>query len=253
MFRHFIFVVALLLGSPQLCWALDIVTRDEWEPAKPIDKREKDDAAKWREKQIKYLKKMEAIKSEREVRDNIEYEMPLRTGAVYLTLHATLEDFVGHLENGKPKKSRDKLTVKEKVQAYQKKMQEGYSFSRGKYYLFALPGDLPYNYIVLKDGNVAEGREYKYGPFSNTTYKTDMAKHITVVLEGKFDDEKLKGKQRDALLELLAILAKAHDIDIENNFSFHQKVSKEHTSCPGTQVIADFKDLRTELKKALKQ
>ena len=64
-------------------------------------------------------------------------------------------------------------------------MQGGYWI--GKQHIFL--GDVPYHYYISAQGEVAQGRELKFTAFSNTIYKTPVATHITMVLEGNFENE----------------------------------------------------------------
>jgi hypothetical protein len=253
-----------------------IVSREKvggWGAAPPITKRTADEA-------IAMLKRQKKLKPGDRI--NVEEEMPKRLPPIYLTIH-----HVGHSLSGS--------TIQDKLSHWQKNMQGSYNFQKtdrnGKAYTFhAVPGDIPYHFVVAENGDIAVGRELKFGVFSNTTYldkprkhmtpaelsalsaelrnRTDppmllflwrnkfMPHHITVVLEGDFEGDKkkegrkLEGAQRDNLVALLVKLAKEHHIS-PDHITYHKDASKEGTPCPGKNVIAEMDKLRQKVAERL--
>jgi hypothetical protein len=110
-------------------------------------------------------------------------------------------------------------------------------------------GDIPYHFYISAQGEVAEGRKLTYAAYSNTVYKTPIENHITVVLEGNFEQETPTEAQLIALTDLLFTLAEKHKIPLAN-IGYHKMVAK--TACPGKNLIALWpKVIETLEKKGL--
>jgi hypothetical protein len=162
-----------------------------------------------------------------------ENTMPLRESAVYLTVH---HDVVP---------ARPGTPTVEKMRTFQRNMQNGYWIGTTKHVYL---GDTPYHFYVSSTGDIAQGRELKYAAYSNTVYRTPIEQHITVVLEGDFQNkDKPIDKQLAALEELLYWLAKKNNIKLEN-ISYHQKVATTHTDCPGKAMIEQMDPLIEKLR-----
>ena len=139
--------------------------------------------------------------------------------ATYLTVHHT--GTPAHLD--KP--------TSNKIRRLQGLVQGGYWI--GKQHIFL--GDVPYHYYISAQGEVAQGRELKFTAFSNTIYKNPVATHVTMVLEGNFENEAPTQQQLTALSDLLLDLAKKNSIKADN-IRYHQQVAE--TSCPGKNLIS---------------
>jgi hypothetical protein len=276
------FLVIVISATMPICGLLaqpvelEIMSRDTksgWGARPPITKRTNEQALEALEQQGK-IKPGEHMTS---VHLNVEEEMPERQPSIYLTIHHTFDA----LPSG---------NLKERMFRWQERMQNGYDISRrdrkgAPYTLYAFPGDVPYHFLVSKDGEIVVGRELKFGVFSNTTYldkprqemtpaelkvleagirnRTDppmllrlwrnraMPRHITVVLEGNFDEIKLEGNQRTNLVKLLVKLAREHSIAADH-LTFHRDVATEYTGCPGKHVIEEMDNLRKEVAEGLR-
>ncbi len=99
--------------------------------------------------------------------------------------------------------------------------------------------DIPYHMYVAVDGEVAEGREWRYVGDSNTPY--DPTGHYLIVLEGSFDSDTLTVGQRDALDALVVAAAKRWRIAPER-IGGHRDYAQ--TRCPGRNVYAELPRLR---------
>jgi hypothetical protein len=159
-----------------------------------------------------------------------ENRMLPREAAMYLMIHHTGTQ--AHLDKPTTKKIRD----------LQRLVQGGYWI--GKKHIFL--GDVPYHYYISAQGDLAEGRELKFTAYSNTIYKTPIATHITIVLEGNLEKETPTQEQLTALSDVLLDLAKKHKIKADN-IRYHQQVAE--TSCPGKNLIA----LMPQIIQGLKQ
>jgi N-acetylmuramoyl-L-alanine amidase-like protein len=93
-------------------------------------------------------------------------------------------------------------------------------------------------YIAV-DGEVAEGREWRYVGDSNTPY--DPTGHFLIVLEGSFDSDTLTSAQRDALDALVVAAARRWRIPPER-IAGHRDYAQ--TRCPGRNVYSQLPRLR---------
>lgn len=99
--------------------------------------------------------------------------------------------------------------------------------------------DVPYHMYIAVDGEVAEGREWRYVGDSNTPY--DPTGHFLIVLEGSFDSDTLTRGQREALDALVAAAAKRWRIPRER-IAGHRDYAQ--TRCPGRNVYLELPRLR---------
>jgi hypothetical protein len=192
----------------------DIIPRSKWGAEKPkTPLSEKSDHI------VKYLKQSRARPSDKVC---IETTMDLRREAKYLTVHHTAERSKNGPFLSEMKKHQTNMFAYHQAGPPQK---------------FIFWGDTPYHFRIDNSGLVAEGRELKFSAKSNTIYKTPIEDHITVVLEGNFDVETPDRRQIAALVELLARLAKEHNIPLQR-ITYHAEVA--NTPCPGKAVIDEF-------------
>jgi hypothetical protein len=99
--------------------------------------------------------------------------------------------------------------------------------------------DIPYHVYVAVDGEVAEGREWRYVGDSNTPY--DPTGHFLIVLEGSFDADTLTAGQRAALDALVTAAARRWRIRAER-IGGHRDYAQ--TRCPGRNVYSELPRLR---------
>jgi hypothetical protein len=93
-------------------------------------------------------------------------------------------------------------------------------------------------YIAV-DGEVAEGRGWRYVGDSNTPY--DPSGHFLIVLEGSFDSDTLTSGQREALDALVVAGARRWRIPPER-IAGHRDYAQ--TRCPGRNVYSELPRLR---------
>lgn len=106
--------------------------------------------------------------------------------------------------------------------------------------------DIPYHLYIAVDGQVGEGREWRYVGDSNTPY--DPTGHFLIVVEGSFDADTLTAGQRRALDQLVVAAARRWRIPSER-IGGHRDYAR--TRCPGRNVYAELPRLR-ELVRAVR-
>lgn len=232
-----IVIAILLIPLVTVTANADPIARTTWRAKPPVTDRTVAEAQSLRTGVIRPLLSDGTVRNQSDIANNIESPMQPYAPRKYLTLHHT-----GY--------SLRATTPNEKMRELQRRTQDGYTVPRNGRYLFALPGDIPYHFVVLKDGSVGEGREVRFEPFSNTTYSSPINQHVTVVLEGDFGTDIISARQRSSLLALLASLAREYDIP-SANFNTHRAVAVGGSSCPGHTIIADFDNLKRELSTML--
>lgn len=113
-------------------------------------------------------------------------------------------------------------------------------------------GDLAYHYYIDINGEMAEGRDIKYRPNTNTYSKADKKVkydtngHIAVVIEGTEGDD-LSEAQRAKLFATIKALQHQHGIptshvDVHKHFA--------HTKCPGetiTKAVEEYKRAESKM------
>jgi hypothetical protein len=133
-------------------------------------------------------------------------------------------------------------SLAEKMQALQRFSQREDSLADGR--RKRQWADVPYHLYVAVDGEVAEGREWRYVGDSNTPY--DPTGHFLIVLEGSFDSDMLTSGQREALDALVVAAARRWRIPAER-IGGHRDYAQ--TRCPGRNVYADLPRLRALVAK----
>lgn len=126
----------------------------------------------------------------------------------------------------------------EKLQALQRFSQREDSLADGR--RKRQWADIPYHLYVAADGEVGEGREWRYVGDSNTPY--DPTGHFLIVLEGSFDTDTLTAGQRRALDALVAAAARRWRIPPER-IGGHRDYAQTH--CPGRNVYAELARVRS--------
>lgn len=169
-----------------------------------------------------------------------------REAAVYLTVH--------HSETN-PKPGEDpKIRIKRNQKTWQSRTPGNYRIPierKGRLIgeKTVYMADIPYHFVITPEGNTLEGRELRFAARSNTIYDMPISKHITVVLEGRFEPSKPGAKkptkaQLKTLTSLLNWLAFQNDIKV-NNITYHRLIAD--SDCPGTNLITEMPRVRNEL------
>ena len=99
-------------------------------------------------------------------------------------------------------------------------------------------GDVPYHYVIDRQGRIFAARELRFAPDTNTGYDVDG--HIGICVNGDLTKQPLVESQYRALVGLLVKLADELKID-DAMIAGHMDYSPGKTNCPGVleQYIRD--------------
>jgi hypothetical protein len=99
-------------------------------------------------------------------------------------------------------------------------------------------GDVPYHYVIDRQGHVFEGRSLRFAPDTNTGY--DVMGHIGICVNGDLTTQPLEESQYRSLVDLLAKLSAELNI-ADTRIAGHRDYSPGKTDCPGVleQYIRD--------------
>jgi hypothetical protein len=98
--------------------------------------------------------------------------------------------------------------------------------------------DIPYHYIIDLDGRIYAGRDIAYAGDTNTEY--DPAGHALIEVVGNFEEVEPNQQQLDAVVRLMAMLAKKYDVSLDHIAS-HRDFSAQ-TVCPGANLYRYVQD-----------
>lgn len=98
--------------------------------------------------------------------------------------------------------------------------------------------DIPYHYIIDLDGHIYEGRRIDYAGDTNTEY--DPTGHALIEVVGNFEEVEPNQQQLDAIVRLMALLAKKYEVTLDHIAS-HRDFSKQ-TVCPGANLYRYVQD-----------
>jgi hypothetical protein len=91
--------------------------------------------------------------------------------------------------------------------------------------------DIPYHYIVARDGKIYEGRPLNYRGDTNTTY--DPTGHALIVLLGNFEEQEVNPEQIESLKVVTAYLADQESVPAKM-IQTHKDYAE--TLCPGKKL-----------------
>ena len=92
--------------------------------------------------------------------------------------------------------------------------------------------DIPYHYIIDLEGRVYEGRDIAYAGDTNTEY--DPSGHALIEVVGNFEEVEPNQQQLDAVVEVMAMLARKYKVPVEHIASHRDHSDK--TVCPGANL-----------------
>ena len=107
--------------------------------------------------------------------------------------------------------------------------------------------DIPYHYIIDLDGKIYEGRKIDYAGDTNTEY--DPRGHALIEVVGNFEEVQPNQQQLDAVVKLMAVLAKKYAVPLDHIAS-HRDFSTQ-TVCPGANLYRYVQDGYFKRKVAL--
>lgn len=102
--------------------------------------------------------------------------------------------------------------------------------------------DIPYHFYIAVDGKVAEGRPIGFVGDTNTKY--DPTGHVTIVVEGNFENEKPTVEELAALKALIGDLSRQYDIPAAR-IGTHKDFAR--TACPGRNLEGEVRRIAAEL------
>ncbi|CAN5711553.1 hypothetical protein BH23GEM10_BH23GEM10_14780 [soil metagenome] len=97
--------------------------------------------------------------------------------------------------------------------------------------------DVPYHYLLDLDGNVYEGRDWRYMGETNTTY--DPAGHFLISVLGNYELQRPTAAQLDAIADMMAWAVQRFDVPLER-IGGHYHYAE--TSCPGEHLRPYLED-----------
>lgn len=116
-------------------------------------------------------------------------------------------------------------------QAYLRRLQSWSRTSKGWL-------DIPYHYVIDLEGKVYEARPIGFAGDTNTEY--DPAGHALIEVVGNFEEVEPNQRQLDAVVDLMALLAKKYGVGLDGIRS-HRDYS-DKTVCPGANLYRYVKE-----------
>jgi len=98
--------------------------------------------------------------------------------------------------------------------------------------------DIPYHYVIDLDGRIYEARRIEYAGDTNTEY--DPKGHALIEVVGNFEEVQPNAAQLDAVVELMAMLAKKYKVS-PDTIHGHKDYSAQ-TVCPGENLYRYLAD-----------
>lgn len=108
--------------------------------------------------------------------------------------------------------------------------------------------DIPYHYVIDLDGRMYEARNIDYAGDTNTEY--DPSGHALIEVVGNFEEVEPNQAQLDAVVDLMALLAKKYKVSIDDIKSHRDHSDK--TVCPGANLYRYVKEEYFRHKVALR-
>lgn len=97
--------------------------------------------------------------------------------------------------------------------------------------------DVPYHYLLDLDGNVYEGRDWRFMGETNTTY--DPAGHFLISVLGNYELQEPTAAQLDAIADMMAWAVQQFEVPLDRiGGHFHYA----ETSCPGEHLRRYLED-----------
>eukprot|EP01114_Cavostelium_apophysatum_P010056 TRINITY_DN23458_c0_g1_i1.p1 TRINITY_DN23458_c0_g1~~TRINITY_DN23458_c0_g1_i1.p1 ORF type:complete len:205 (-),score=28.59 TRINITY_DN23458_c0_g1_i1:252-866(-) len=98
--------------------------------------------------------------------------------------------------------------------------------------------DIPYHYVIDLDGRIYEARNIDFAGDTNTEY--DPAGHALIEVVGNFEEVEPNQQQLDAVVDLMALLAKKYKVSLDDIRSHRDHSDK--TVCPGANLYRYVKE-----------
>ncbi|MBQ5949586.1 peptidoglycan recognition family protein [Massilia sp. ST3] len=108
--------------------------------------------------------------------------------------------------------------------------------------------DIPYHYVIDLDGKVYAARPIGFAGDTNTEY--DPAGHALIEVVGNFEEVEPNQRQLDAVVDVMAMLAKKYGVSLDDIRSHRDHSDK--TVCPGANLYRYMKEEYFRHKVALR-
>ena len=92
--------------------------------------------------------------------------------------------------------------------------------------------DIPYHFIIDLEGRTYAGRDIAYAGDTNTEY--DLSGHALIEVVGNFEEVEPNQAQLDAVVNVMAMLAKKYSVPVANIASHRDHA--DNTVCPGANL-----------------
>ena len=92
--------------------------------------------------------------------------------------------------------------------------------------------DIPYHYVIDLEGKTYAARDIAYAGDTNTEY--DPSGHALIEVVGNFEEVEPNQQQLDAVVDVMAMLAKKYGVPLERIASHRDHSDK--TVCPGANL-----------------
>lgn len=138
-------------------------------------------------------------------------------------------------------KQNPKKTAAEKMRGLQDFSQREDKLASGKVKP-AWP-DVPYHFVVMPSGEIAEGRQIEFVGDTNTEY--DPTGHILVTLDGNFENESISDAQWTSTVALVKWLSWKYHVPTDK-IAAHRDYAQ--TLCPGKNLYNRLQQIRDATK-----
>lgn len=107
--------------------------------------------------------------------------------------------------------------------------------------------DIPYHYIVFRDGTIAQGRDARFAGDTNTTY--DPTGHLLIALAGDLEQQPVTDAQYDSTVRLCAYFCSELHLS-PSGIKGHRDYAQ--TDCPGKNMYVRMAALREEVSRLIR-
>ncbi|MCC2972962.1 peptidoglycan recognition family protein [Massilia sp. IC2-476] len=98
--------------------------------------------------------------------------------------------------------------------------------------------DIPYHYVIDLDGRIYGARRIEFAGDTNTEY--DPTGHALIEVVGNFEEVEPNQQQLDAVVDLMALLARKYQVSLDDIKSHRDHSDK--TVCPGANLYRYVKE-----------
>lgn len=107
--------------------------------------------------------------------------------------------------------------------------------------------DIPYHFIIQRDGTICEARDYRFAGDTNTKY--NPSGHLLICLNGDLEKQPLPAAQYEAAVALCTYFCATMSLSPAD---IHGHKDYAETDCPGKNMYPRLPDLRAQVTARLK-